>query len=157
AQKYFVSHNRTVGMFVPTEKAQRASIPETPDVAALLKDYKGGGNVAVGEFFDPSVENIVKRTKVSKLENGVKVALLPKKTRGEVVTLMLTLHYGNAESLQPVLSATNFLGPLMTRGTAKHDRQQLEDELNKLGARLRPSGNAGQLAFSIECKRDKLP
>lgn len=41
AAKYFVRNNRTVGLFIPTEEAERITIPESPDLVALLKDYKG--------------------------------------------------------------------------------------------------------------------
>ena len=36
--------------------------PAAPDVAALLKDYKGDAAVAAGEAFDPSPANIETRT-----------------------------------------------------------------------------------------------
>ena len=40
---------------------------------------------------------------------GVKLAFLPKKTRGESVQLRLTLHYGNAENLKGLDDASGFL------------------------------------------------
>src|SRR5207247_6364394 len=36
AAKYLVRTNRTVGVYVPTEKPERAAIPATPDLAAAL-------------------------------------------------------------------------------------------------------------------------
>ncbi|MCW3097491.1 MAG: peptidase protein [Chthonomonadaceae bacterium] len=42
ATQYFAPNNRTIGLFIPTPKPQVAEIPTTPDVVALLKDYKGG-------------------------------------------------------------------------------------------------------------------
>jgi zinc protease len=53
-------------------------------------------------------------------------------------------------------SATQFLATLMARGTKKHNRQQLQDELDRLGARLRPGGLLGEATFSIQTKRDNL-
>ena len=41
ATKYFKPSNRTLGMFIPTPKPERAEIPATPDLNAVLKDYKG--------------------------------------------------------------------------------------------------------------------
>jgi zinc protease len=157
AKKYLTTANRTVGLYVPTKEPVHASIPATPDVAELLKDYKGGDAIAKGEFFDPTVANIEKRVQTTQLASGVKVALLPRKTRGEVVSLNLALHYGNVESLKDHTSATQFLAGLMARGTKKHTRQQLEDELNRLKARLVPSGIGGTISFAIECKRANLP
>ena len=69
-------------------------------------------------------ENLEKRTQRSALPGGLKVALLPRKTRGEYVTARLRLRYGNEESLQGYRTAGNFLGALMLRGTKRHDRQQ---------------------------------
>ena len=155
-QKYFLRSNRTAGVFLPTEKPVRADIPATPDIEKLVKDYKGGEAVAAGEFFDPTAENIEKLTKFGKLSTGVKTAVLAKKTRGELATFHLTLNYGNADSLKGQISATQFLGTLMTRGTKKHDRQQIEDELDKLKAKISASGNAGQVTFSVECKRESV-
>ena len=136
AQKYFLRSNRTAGVYLPTDHPERADIPPTPDVEKLVKDYKGGEAVASGEFFDPSAENIQKRTTFGELATGVKTAVLPKKTRGELATFELTLRYGNADSLKGQVSATQFLGTLMTRGTKKHSRQEIEDMLDKLKAKL---------------------
>ena len=38
AKAYLRPENRTVGTFTPTKEAQRAQIPQAPDVAALVKD-----------------------------------------------------------------------------------------------------------------------
>ena len=157
AKAYLQRSNRTVGLYIPSEATQRVSIPETPDVAALVKDYKGGATVAKGELFEPTVANILGRVKQQKLASGVQAALLPKKTRGEVVIGQLTLHYGNADSLQGNMSATQFLGSIMERGTTKHTRQQLEDELDRLKARLSASGSMGELTIGIQAKRENLP
>ncbi len=156
AKAYLQRSNRTVGLYYPSETTQRISIPETPDVAALVKDYKGGATVAKGELFEPTVANILSRVKQQKLSSGVQAALLPKKTRGEMVTGQLTLRYGNADSLQGNMSATQFLGSIMERGTTKHTRQQLEDELDRLKARLSVGGSMGELTIGIQVKRENL-
>ena len=67
---------------------------------------------------------------------GVKLAFLPKKTRGESVQLRLTLHYGNAENLKGLSEAAGFLPELMIRGTKNLTRQQIQDALDKNFARL---------------------
>lgn len=155
--RYLQRSNRTVGLYIPSEKPERSPIPETPAVAELVKDYKGTQTIAAGEAFDPTPENIEKRVQRLTLPSGVKAALLPKKTRGEVAVVNLTLHYGNEKSLRGVTSATQFLGPMLERGTKQHTRQQLEDELDKLGARVNFGGNLGELTVGIECKRPNLP
>ncbi len=166
ASRYLQQSNRTVGLYIATTQPQRAEIPAAPSVADLVKDYKGGEDIAAGEKFDPTPANIDQRTQRSELPQGVKIALLPKKTRGKAVVAELTLRYGNEESLKGLTTAGDFLGQLMMRGTKKHTRQQLQDELDKLKARLDAGGGggpfasgagAGRLRFSIQCKRPSLP
>src|SRR5439155_5308556 len=123
AARYLQRSNRTVGMFLPSESPQRAEIPATPSVAELVKDYKGGESVAAGEEFDPTPANIEKRVTRSELPSGIKTAVLPKKSRGEVVTLDLTLRYGNEESLQGYQTAASILPTMLSRGTERHSRQ----------------------------------
>ena len=50
-------------MFMPTEKPERSTIPATPDLAGLFKDYKGRAEVSAGEAFDPTPKNIDERAK----------------------------------------------------------------------------------------------
>ena len=132
---YMKPSNRTLGLFYPTEKPDRAEIPPTPDVQALVKDYKGGEALAAGEVFDPSPENIDKRTIRASLKNGLKLALLPKKTRGSSVQVRLILKMGSEESLKGQATARDFAGAMLMRGTLKHTRQQINDEFDRLKTR----------------------
>jgi zinc protease len=173
AARYLKPSNRTVGLYIPTAGAQRAAIPAMPDVAELVKNYRGSQTVARGEAFDPTPENIEKRVRRLELPGGVKAALLPKKTRGEIVIARLTLRYGNPKSLAGNGAAARMLGALMVRGTKGHTRRQLQDELERLNARLsagaggggrrgrrgggRAGGAPGELTFAIECKREHFP
>ncbi|QDU38723.1 Protease 3 precursor [Maioricimonas rarisocia] len=157
AKHYLRQNNRTAGMFLPTEKAQRVTVPETPELAAMIGDYKGREALAVGEAFDVSPANIEERTTRTQLSSGLDVALLPKKTRGESVHLRLTLRYGNLENLQGLNTAAELLPSLMLRGTSTMTRQQIQDELDKNRARIVPSGTPGEASFSIETRRESLP
>lgn len=154
AAKYLRQSNRTVGIFIPTKEAQRTPIPSTPDIAKLLKEFKGGKAVAEGEVFDPTPENIEKRVKRSTLPNGLKVALFPKKTRGNTITGTLVLHFGNEESLLGKSTPAAFVGSLMTKGTKKYNRQEIQDELDILKSRLSVSSGLGSLSVGWESKRD---
>jgi zinc protease len=158
ATKYLARTNRTVGVYVPTDRPERASIPETPNIEKLFKDYKGGSAMAAGEAFDPTPENIEQRVRRSELPSGIKVALLPRKSRGETAVVRLSLRYGNEQSLTGLVDAAELLPDLMLRGTKQHTHQQLQDELDKLKARLNGQGGLpGLMSFSIECKRENLP
>ncbi len=46
---------------------------------------------------------------------------------------------------------------MLMRGTSKHTRQQLQEELDRLKARMNPIGNATSTRFSIEATRENLP
>src|SRR5687767_9277861 len=85
ADTYLKPANRVLGMFVPTDRPERAEIPATPDLAKALAEFKGSETVLAGEVFDPTPANIEARLIRRTLANGIKVALLPKKTRGGTV------------------------------------------------------------------------
>src|SRR5205085_2440167 len=79
---------------------------------SLVKDYKGGSVAAAGEAFDPSPANLAARTRVVE-RDGLNGALLPKKNRGGTVSLVLTPHYRNDESLKGPAAAAGTLPALM--------------------------------------------
>jgi zinc protease len=132
ALTYFKPQNRTLGMFMPTAKPDRAEIPRGPDLAALLKDYQGRTAVAAGEAFDATPANIEQRLIRHTLPSGLKLALLPKKTRGETVVANLSLRWGDEQSKANRASACAIAGAMLMRGTAKRSRADLRDEFTKL-------------------------
>jgi zinc protease len=141
AGTYLKTSNRTLGRFIPTTQPDRSEIPATPDVTAMVKDYKGQAVIEQGESFDATPANIESRTVHGKLANGMQLALLAKKTRGTTVTAILTLHYGDQKSLFGKDAAAQMAGAMLMRGTAKHTRQQLQDELDRLKAQMSASGS----------------
>jgi zinc protease len=157
AERYFVRNNRTVGLFIPSEEAERVQIPEAPDLMTLFKQYKGREAIADGEQFDPEPLAIEQRTERGELLDGIKYALLPKKTRGGTVSLMLTLRFGTGDTLVDKIGAVELLGLLMSRGTDKLDYQQLQDELTRLRAELSINSTIGLLQTTIKTKREFLP
>jgi zinc protease len=157
AAAYMKSSNRTLGVFIPTPKPDRAEIPTTPDVVALVKDYKGDVQMAQGEAFDPSPANIESRTKRSTLANGAELALLSKKTRGATVVATATFRFGDEKSLMNLGTPASLAGAMLMRGSSKHTRQQIQDELDKLKARVSISGSAPQCNMSIETVGENLP
>lgn len=156
AAYYLKSDNRTTGMFVPTEKPERALIPETPDVEALVKDYKGNEQLAMGEEFDPAPANIESRTTRSALSNGMELALLPKKTRGESVEARITLRFGDLKSLENKATAAEFAASMLDKGTSKHSRQEIKDTFDRLKANVYIGGGATQASINITTTRPNL-
>lgn len=157
AAQYLKSSNRTVGKFIPVDKPDRTEVPAAPDIAALVKDYKGEAVVAEGETFDTSNANIMARTTEARLPGGLELALLPKDTRGDTVIVTLQLRFGDEKSLMNRETAAQLAGSMLMRGTAKHTRQQIQDELDKLKARVSVSGGVTTAQASIETVRGNLP
>ena len=157
ARQYLVRTNRTAGVFEPTKAPERAVIPPTPDLAELLNDYRGRAAVAQGEEFDAAPQAIEAKLQRSRLESGLKVTLLPKKTRGSMATLQLTLRYGNLQALENLGLAAELLPELLMRGTENRSRQDISDELNTYRARMSLSGAPGTLTARIQVSRENLP
>src|SRR4029453_1600696 len=83
ASEWLRRDNRTVGIYLPTAQPERAPAPARVDVAALVKDYRGDPGAVQAESFDPTPANLDARTQRFVLDSGLKVALLPKGTRGQ--------------------------------------------------------------------------
>jgi zinc protease len=153
AKLYLKADNRTIGRYLPTEKPDRSVIPPSPDIVAELKDYKGKAAIEEGEVFDPSPANIEARTTRITLPSGLKLVLLPKKTRGGTVVANLQLHFGDEKSLAGKGAAPRLAGSLLMRGTQKHTRQQLQDEFDRIKAQVNVSGALTGAAARIDTVR----
>jgi zinc protease len=157
AKLYLKDSNRTTGKFIPTAAPDRSEVPSTPNVAEMVKDYKGNAAVEAGEAFDPTPANIDARTIRVTLPNGMKLALLPKKTRGGTVSASLVLHFGDVQSVTGKGVAGQTAGSLLMRGSAKYTRQQIQDELDKLKAQMFASGSATRASVGISTIRASFP
>jgi len=157
AKKYLKPDNSTLGLFLPTKAPDRTAVPMIANLTKAIGDYKGRKDIAAGEAFDVSPENIDARTKTMTLPSGVKASFLEKKTRGHELNLQLELHYGDVKNLNGMATASVLLPTLMLRGTKNLSHQQIQDELDKLKATLHGSGSAGTASFSIQTRRESLP
>lgn len=157
AKYYFKPSNRTIGMFMPDPNPERTEVPEAPNVEALVKDYKGRAVVAQGEAFDPSPANIDGRTKRIEQPNSIEMALLPKSTRGNEVNARLTVRYGDIRSLENKAVVSSVAASLLNKGTTSRNRQQIQDELDKLKAQVSVSGGGNQANVSIKTTKENLP
>jgi len=156
AAAYLKSSNRTLGTFLPTAKPDRTEVPATPDVAALVRDYRGDTLLAEGEAFDPSPGNIDGRTTRATL-GGLQVAFLPKKTRGGSVNASLSLDFNDLEGARNKSAVGSLTGQMLMRGTRTKSRQQIKDEFDRLKARVGLSGSETAVNGSLEATRDNLP
>nr|WP_314858969.1 pitrilysin family protein [uncultured Undibacterium sp.] len=156
AEKYLKTTNRTLGRFIPTDTANRTEVPGTPNVMSMVKDYKGQAVVAQGEAFDPSPANIEARTQRSALPNGMKLALLAKKTKGATVSVNLRLRLGTEASLQGKAEVGQFTAGLLNKGTERLKRQEIKDSFDKLNAQVAIGGGAEGVTATITTTRDNL-
>jgi zinc protease len=144
AQAYFKGSNRTVGYYIPDAAPDRTVVPPTPDLNSLLANYKSSVTVEHGEVFDPTPTNIERRLVRSKLANGMKVVVLPKKTENGVVEATIELRFGDATTLKGESVAASFASSFIMRGgTKQHTRQQIQEELRKLDASVNIGGGGG--------------
>ena len=153
AKAYLKSSNRTLGEFIPIAAPDRAEIPATPDPAALFKDYKGGTAIQQGEVFDPTPQNIEARVIRVTLPNGLKLVMFPKKTRGGTMVAVMKVHFGDEKSLFGKDTAAEIAGVLLKRGTKNKNRQQIQDETDRLKAQINVWGgvdNAGAWVKTLE-------
>ena len=156
ASTYLIRDNRTSGMFIPTPKPDRVTIPEAPTEEQLFADFHPREAVAAGEKFTRTPENIDAHSRPVSLGKGIKGLLLPIKTRGQTVQLRLNLRYGNKENLKPYRVAMDQLPELMTRGTKKLSRAEFQDQLDKNLVTLSADGDMGSATFAIQTKRPNL-
>ena len=157
ATTFLKPSNRTLGQYIPTQEPDRAEVPQRPDVAAMLKDYRGDAAVAAGEAFDPSPGNIESRVQRITLGSNLKLALLPKKTRGSTVVANMRLHFGDETSLMHKGTIGGLTGSMLMRGTANRTRQEIQDALDRLKATARVSGGSTGASASVETVKENLP
>ena len=156
ALQYLKTSNRTVGLFIPGEP-DRSVIPPNPSVAALVNGYKGDAARSEGEEFNPSPANIDTRTTRSELPGGVKLALLPKQTRGGAVNASIRLNFGDERSLKDTDRVSGLTSAMLMRGTKSKTREQIQDTLDKLKSQMNVGGAGGVVAVNIVSTRENLP
>jgi len=156
AAKYLLRSNRTLGLFIPEKEPQRAEVPDVADVESLVSGYKGREIMAAGEAFEPTHENIEARTRRFELDNGFKIAFLPKQTRGGTVLVRWTQRIGNEANLTGRATHGSLTAAMLMRGTKKRTRQELSDELARLQTQMSVTGSATIVNASIETSRENL-
>lgn len=131
ASRYYLRSNRVTGSFIPEDAPRRAVLPAAPTADEALQDFKPAASTLVAEDFDPSQQNIMKRTTLT-TAGGVKLALLPKKNRGETVTVDLRQHFGDVKSLFGKAPLLDLTSAMLMRGTTRYTRAELADAFDKL-------------------------
>jgi zinc protease len=156
AEKYLKASNRTLGEYVPTEMPDRAEVPALVDLAPVVNAYKGQAALSPGEVFEATPKNLDLRTTRETLPFGMKLALLPKKTRGETVRATFRLPYGNATTLLNQKTVADLTARMLARGTKTKTRQQFKDALDALRAQVGFGSEPQGVTVSLEVRRPQL-
>ena len=123
--------NRTLATYVPTERPERPPAPERVDAAAQLRDFVVQRAAATAEAFEATPENIERRTQRFSV-GGVRAAVLPKASRGGIVHAVLTLRFGDEQTLHGLSETADAVTALLDKGSESLDRQQVQDRLYEL-------------------------
>ncbi|CAG1018552.1 zinc protease [Burkholderiaceae bacterium] len=156
ATQYLVPANRTLGTYVPTGNPQRAPDPRPVDVAEQLKSFKPQLAAAAAEAFEATPANIDKRTQHSNI-GGLKVALLPKGTRGGAVHAHMRLRFGDEKTLFGHGDVPDMVAALLDKGTRTMTREQLQDRLDELKTEVSIGADAGVVSVSLMSRKEHLP
>ena len=153
---YFIASNRTIGEFIPTANPVRATPPQQPDVAALVKDYKGNAALAQAEAFDPSPENIDKRCKRGEINGGAKYVLLTKTTRGNTIEGQITIRLGEEKALENKGAVASLTAAMLKRGTKSHTMAQINEALDKLSSSVYIYGGGQTVNIIIKSTKPNI-
>ncbi len=159
AAAYLIQSNRTEGQYIPTDKPARAPAPAQPNLAEDLKGYTGETQGKQAEAFDPDPANIDARTlrKLVNLPNGtVKLALLPKESRGDRVRANILLQFGGVDSLKGQRTTSIATSDLLLKGTSKMTRQEINDRIDALNAEVSLMGSGTDLSIAISTTKANL-
>ncbi len=157
AASYLLRDNRTLGTYIPSDKPVRAPAPVRVAVSPLVQGYKGEAVAAQAEVFDATPANIDRRTQSSALPNGMKLSLLTKGARGQVVGGRLSLQLGDDKSLFGLEDVANATAAMLNKGTHTMSRQQIQDKFDQLHAQVEFFGGATSAGANIKTTRENLP
>ena len=126
--------------------------------ATLVKDYKGDAAMAAGEAFDPTPANLDARTqRYDAAGRHEGRAAAEEDARRHRSSSQINLHFGDEKSLMNRNDVGVAAATMLMRGTTKHTRQQIEDEFDRLKARVSVGGWGSGLGVGIETTRENLP
>ena len=160
ARTYLRPANRTLGRLLATASPQRVVIPEAPSPAAVLWDYVGKAKADTVERFDASPANIRQRTRFVHIDtgsgDGLRLALLPKKSRGNKVVVEAVFHFGDVDGLRGRDTAALAAGALLGDGDFKTSAAELAVELAGLNSTIDLDGGLQAASLSLSSERKHL-
>jgi zinc protease len=155
AEQYLLRDNRTLATYLPTDKPLRAPTPVRVDVAQEMASFKPAAAGAKVEAFEATPANIDARTQTTTI-GGLKVALLPKGTRGGAVSATLMLRFGDERTTRGLGEIGGTVAAILDQGTSTLSRQQVQDRLDALQTELQIGGSGNYVTVSINSRREHL-
>lgn len=159
-KEYLTASNRTAGLYIPTEKPVRAPASQPVDLAKLFEGYQGKEGGQIVEAFDTSPANIdatTQREPLSLANGKIKLALLPKPTRGDRVEARLLIQFGDVDTLKGQRTVSGAVASLLDHGTTQMSRQEIQDKYDELEASVGFGGGAGVVMASLSTTSEHLP
>jgi hypothetical protein len=154
AKYYFKPSNRTIGVFIPEENPDRVKVPESPDVDALVKNYKGRAVVAQG---GGSWADMTTGAAGQTVQTPAQVTLSP----SQCYTFEILDEYGDGICCSygnGAYSVTDALGTVVCSGGAFASSEQKAfktgvlglNELETIALNVYPNPTSGLLNISFE-------
>jgi len=160
AEAHFTARHRLVGQLragseaaAPAERRAAPTATAQPTAAApaalqAMPDLAGFNR----QILD--VEQGIQRTR---LRNGLKVALRAQPGSSKPVQGIMTLRFGNVESLHGKRAVADITGTVLVRGSRDSSYQQIVDRANRLGAGLAVVPDGGALIVRFESSGESFP
>lgn len=155
ANERLLPSNRTLGRFVPTDKADRAPAPAVVSVDQELAQFQPKATTVQIQPFDSAPMAIEGRL-LKTQHQGMKVVQLPKDTRGQVVTFTLRLHVGSVDGLRGQGQVPTLWAALLDKGTHTLSRQAIQDRLDQARAEIGFTYRWGVLQVVVQARRDSV-
>lgn len=156
AEQYLLPSNRTLGTYLPTDAPVRAPALARVDLTKEMSGFRPQAAAAKVEAFEATPANIDARTRTFAI-GGVKGALLPKGTRGNAVTAVLMLQFGDEKTLFGQNAAAQAVAALLDKGTATLSREQVQDRLDALKTELGVAASPGRVTITLQSRGEQLP
>ena len=156
AKRYLVRDNRTLAWYLPTSEPKRAPAPVRVDAAGLLDKHPWKQQEAFVPDFALTPPSIQERTVSGRLPVGLAYAMLPRRTRGDRVTVVLRLQWGDEKTLAGRWKDADMLSRMMQSGTRSLPLQAFEDRIRELDARLDIGASDTGAQLTLQVPKERL-
>lgn len=156
ARRYFRPSNRTVAIFVPSDKVDLVTVEQGPPVASLVQGLREPDRAMKRVTFDGSLNAIEARTRIVTIGEDLKVAMLPGAGDDPRVTAMLRFRVGDPISMNGRFDAADFAGRMLKMGGNGLTGEEITKRLSDLGEWVNIAGTGQQIIVNVTTTRDKF-